>query len=182
VLRGKWMLENILGTPPPPPPPNVPALKETTQAGKALTMREAMEQHRANPACASCHARMDPLGFAFENFDAVGQWRTTSADTTVDASGAMPDGTKFDGVPGLLRLLLEHRERFVGTFTERLLTYAIGRGLDHYDAPAVRGIVHGAARNDYRFASIVTGIVTSTPFQMRAATGTAAAEKVAANP
>jgi hypothetical protein len=182
VLRGKWMLENILGTPPPPPPPNVPALKETTQAGKALTMREAMEQHRANPACASCHARMDPLGFAFENFDAVGQWRTTSAGSQVDASGAMPDGTKFDGVPGLLRLLLEHRERFVGTFTERLLTYAIGRGLEHYDAPAVRGIVHGAAPTDYRFASIVTGIVTSTPFQMRAASGTASAVKVTANP
>jgi cytochrome c553 len=181
VLRGKWMLENILGTPPPPPPPNVPALKETTQAGKALTMRDAMEQHRANPACASCHARMDPLGFAFENFDAVGRWRTTSAGSAVDASGAMPDGTKFDGVPGLLRLLLQQRDQFVGTFTERLLTYAIGRGLEHYDAPAVRGIVRGAAPNDYRFASIVTGIVTSAPFQMRAA-GVAAPTKIAAGP
>jgi cytochrome c553 len=183
VLRGKWMLENILGTPPPPPPPNVPALKETTQTGKALTMREAMEQHRANPACASCHARMDPLGFAFENFDAVGRWRTTSAGSTVDASGALPDGTRFDGVPGLLRLLLQHREQFVDTFTERLLTYAIGRGLEHYDAPAVRGIVRGAAASEYRFASIVAGIVTSTPFQMRSSGGAAAAAvKVAANP
>jgi mono/diheme cytochrome c family protein len=183
VLRGKWMLENILGTPPPPPPPNVPALKETTQAGKALTMREAMEQHRANPACASCHARMDPLGFAFENFDAVGRWRTTSAGSAVDASGALPDGTKFNGVAGLLQQLLQHREQFVGTFTERLLTYAIGRGLEHYDAPAVRGIVRGAASSDYRFASIVTAIVTSTPFQMRASGGaTAPAANVVANP
>jgi hypothetical protein len=182
VLRGKWMLENILGTPPPPPPPNVPALKETTQAGKALTMREAMAQHRANPACASCHARMDPLGFAFENFDAIGRWRTTSAGSAVDASGALPDGTKFDGVPGLLQLLLQHRDQFVGTFTERLLTYAIGRGLEHYDAPAVRGIVRGAAPGNFRFASIVTGIVASTPFQMRAASGAAAPVRVAGNP
>ena len=168
VLRGKWFMENVLGTPPPPPPPNVPTLVETNQAtGKAMTMREAMAQHRANPACASCHGRMDPLGFAFENFDAVGRWRTVSADAPVDASGVLPDGTRFVGARGLLDAIIQRPQQFAGTFTERLLTYALGRGLEPYDAPAIRTILRGAAPDGYAFASIVTGIVKSVPFQMR---------------
>lgn len=169
VLRGKWVMENVLGTPPPPPPPNVPTLVETNKAtGKALSMREAMALHRANPMCASCHGRMDPLGFAFENFDAVGRWRTTSADAPVDASGVLPDGTKFDGARGLLDAIMKRPEQFATTFTERLLTYALGRGLEHYDAPAVRAIVRQATADRYRMATLVAGIVKSVPFQMRA--------------
>jgi hypothetical protein len=168
VLRGKWVMENVLGTPPPPPPPDVPTLVETNKAtGKALTMREAMAQHRANPMCASCHGRMDPLGFAFENFDAVGRWRTVSADVPVDASGVLPDGTKFDGARGLLDVILTRPEQFAGTLTERILTYALGRGLAHFDAPTVRTVVREAAPSNYAFASIVTGIVKSVPFRMR---------------
>ena len=180
VLRGKWMLENILGAPPPPPPPDVPALDEKSQqTGRALTMRAAMEQHRANPACASCHARMDPLGFAFENFDAVGRWRTESAQVPVDASGALPDGTRFDGVPELLQALLRDPGQFVGTLTERLLTYAVGRGTEYYDAPAVRRIVRDAAPGGYRFDALVLGIVKSTPFQMRSSSPAALAREQA---
>ena len=168
VKRGKWMMENVLGTPPTPPPANVPALVETnTQTGQAVTMREAMERHRADPGCASCHARMDPLGFAFENFDAIGRWRTTSANAPIDASGALPDGTRFDGAAGLRDGLLRHPDQFSGTLTERLLTYALGRGVEFYDRPAVRAITREAAANDYRFASLVAGIVKSVPFQMR---------------
>ncbi|MBM3772634.1 MAG: DUF1592 domain-containing protein [Acidimicrobiia bacterium] len=168
VLRGKWVMENVLGTPPPPPPPDVPTLVETNKAtGKALTMREAMALHRANPTCASCHGRMDPLGFAFENFDAVGRWRTVSADAPVDASGVLPDGTKFDGARGLLDVILKRPEQFAGTLTERLLTYALGRGLEYYDTPTVRAVVREAGPRDYTFTSIVTGIVKSVPFQMR---------------
>ena len=168
VLRGKWLLENILGTPPPPPPPNVPALKDRGEDGKALSVRQRMEQHRANPECASCHAQMDPLGFALENFDGIGRWRTTSeANTPIDASGVLPDGTKFRGPVGLRKVLLSHREKFVTTVTERLLTYALGRGVEHYDAPAVSRIMREAAPSDYRWSSIIMGIVKSVPFQMR---------------
>ena len=168
VLRGKWLLENILGTPPPPPPPNIPALKDSGQDGEALSVRERMEQHRANPACASCHEVMDPLGFALENFDGIGQWRTTSeANTPIDASGVLPDGTRFEGPVGLRELLVSRRQQFVTTVTERLLTYALGRGVENYDAPAVRKIIQEATPSDYRWSSITMGIVKSVPFQMR---------------
>ncbi|HLG55425.1 MAG TPA: DUF1592 domain-containing protein [Vicinamibacterales bacterium] len=166
VLRGKWILENLLGTPPPPPPPNVPAL-ETPPGAKPRTMRERMEIHRGNPSCASCHRPMDSLGFAMENFDAVGAWRSRDAAAPVDASGMVPDGTAVNGVVGLRQALLARPELFVGTLTEKLMTYALGRGLQHYDMPVARGIVRDAARRDYRFSSIVLGIVKSAPFQMR---------------
>jgi hypothetical protein len=166
TLRGKWLLENVLGTPPPPPPPNVPSLKEDRNAS-VLTMRQRMEQHRANPACASCHKLMDPLGFALENFDAVGGWRTAQGNTPIDASGELPDGTKFQGPSELRRILLSKRDQFVGTVTEKLLTYALGRGIEYYDMPAVRKIVRDAASSDYRFSAIILGIAKSTPFQMR---------------
>ena len=167
VNRGKWVLENILGTPPPPPPPDVPDL-ETAEGGQALSMREAMEQHRANPVCASCHRLMDPLGLALENFDAIGRWRDRSETRgAIDATGELPDGTPFDGPAGLRDALLRHPERFVTTVTERLMTYALGRGVEYYDAPAVRAIVRGAAEDGYRLSSLVKGVVRSAPFQMR---------------
>ena len=168
VVRGKWVLENLLNAAPPPPPPNVPALKtEAAEPGKTLSMREAMTQHRANPACAGCHARMDPIGFAMENFDAIGQWRTSDNGNRIDASGVFPDGTKFSGVAGLKKALLAHPDEFVSTVAEKLLMYAVGRNLQYYDAPAVRAIVHEATRNDYKFSSLVLGVVKSVPFQMR---------------
>ena len=168
VLRGKWILENLLASPPPPPPPDIPSLAETTDDGAALSMRAAMERHRANPACASCHAQMDPLGFALENFDAVGRWRTRGeSNDAIDASGVLPDGTSFEGPEGMRQALLREPKRFVATVTEKLLTYALGRNVESYDMPAVRAIVRDAERNDYRFSSIVLGIVRSTPFQMR---------------
>ena len=170
VLRGKWVLENLLGTPPALPPPDVPALEETTGTGEALSMREATERHRANPVCASCHRLMDPPGFALEQFDAVGRFRTRSAaGTPIDATGELPDGTRFDGAAGLREALAGRPERFVGTLTEKLLTYALGRGLEHYDAPAVRAITRAAAEDGYRFSSLVVGIVESAPFRMRRA-------------
>ena len=170
VLRGKWILENLLGTPPALPPPDVPALAETTATGEALSMREATERHRANPVCASCHRLMDPPGFALEQFDAVGRLRTrTAADTPIDATGELPDGTRFDGAAGLRAALVRDPERFVGTLTEKLLTYALGRGLEHYDAPAVRAITRDAAGDGYRFSSLVVGIVRSAPFRLRKA-------------
>ncbi len=170
VLRGKWVLESLLASPPPPPPADVPALKiDGPEPGKTLTMREAMTQHRANPACAGCHARMDPIGFSMENFDALGQWRDRDAGGAIDASGLLPDGTKFDGIPGLRKMLLDHSDEFVSTVTEKLLMYAVGRNLQYYDAPAVREIVRGAARDKYTLASLVLGVVKSTPFQMREA-------------
>ena len=170
VLRGKWILENLLSAPPPPPPPDIPALDETSSDGEALSMRDAMERHRANPACASCHAQMDPLGFALENFDAVGRWRTRSeSNELIDSSGVLPDGTSFAGPAGLRQALLRAPDRFVTTVAEKLLVYALGRNVEHYDQPAVRAIVREAAQNDYRFSSIVVGIVHSTPFQMRKA-------------
>ena len=168
VVRGKWILENILGTPPPLPPPNVPPLAETGEGGQPpASMRERMEQHRANPVCASCHTRMDPLGFALENFDAVGKWRETEADTPIDASGTLPDGTAFDGLPELRDVLVARRAEFVTTVTTKLLTYALGRGVEYYDRPAIRAIVREAELGDYRWSSLILGIARSQPFQMR---------------
>ena len=167
VLRGKWVLENILGAAPPPPPPDVPELKERGEDGRVLSMREQMEQHRANPACVVCHAQMDPLGFALENFDGVGGWRTIDANTPIDASGVLPDGTRFEGPTGLRKVLLSRGEEFVTNVTEKLLTYALGRGAEYYDAPAIRKIVRESAPGNYRWSSLVTGIIKSTPFQMR---------------
>jgi hypothetical protein len=167
VLRGKWILENLLGTPPPPPPANVPDLKDHTEDGRALSLREQMEKHRADSTCASCHARMDPLGFALENYDGVGKRRTKDADGAIDTSGSLPDGTKFQGPRGLRDLLLSRRDQFVETFTEKLLTYALGRGLEYYDQPAVRAITRAAAKDDYRLSSVIVAITRSTPFQMR---------------
>ena len=168
TIRGKWLLTNVLGTPPPPPPPDVPSLKETPPNGKVLTMRERMEQHRSNAACAVCHAQMDPLGFALENFNGVGEWRTISeASTPVDASGVLPNGVKFNGPAELRKVLLSHPEQFANTVTDRLLTYAMGRGVEYYDQPAIRKITREAASNNYRWSSLVQGIVNSVPFQMR---------------
>ena len=166
TIRGKWVLEQLLGTPPPPPPPNVPSLKENDNT-RVMTMRERMEQHRANPACAVCHRMMDPLGFALENFDGLGRWRDSIGATPIDTSGVLPDGTQFNGPAGLRKVLLTKKALFVETFTERLLTYALGRGVEPYDRPVVRKIVRDAAANDERWSSIILGIVKSTPFQMR---------------
>jgi mono/diheme cytochrome c family protein len=168
TIRGKWLLTNVLGTPPPPPPPDVPSLKETPPNGKVLTMRERMEQHRSNAACAVCHAQMDPLGFALENFNGVGEWRTVSeAGSAVDASGVLPNGIKFNGPAELRKVLLAHPEQFADTVTDRLLTYALGRGVEYYDQPAIRKITREAASGNYRWSSLILGIVNSTPFQMR---------------
>ncbi len=168
VLRGKWILENILSSPPPPPPPNVPALKtQANDTGKPLTMRQAMVAHRANPVCASCHARMDPIGFAMDNFDAVGRWRDSDAGQVIDGSGVLPDGTKFNGVVELKKALLRHPEQFVRTVTEKLLMYGISRNVQYYDQPAVRAIVEQARAGNYSFASLVLGVAKSAPFQMR---------------
>jgi hypothetical protein len=168
VGRGKWILENVLGTPPPPPPPNVPALKEKGINGQLLSMRERMVQHRADPACSGCHTRMDPLGFAMENFDAVGRWRTIAENGgSLDVSGALPDGTKFNGPAELRALLVKNPEQFVTVVAEKLLVYALGRGLDYRDAPAVRKMVRGAASDNYSFESLVLGLVKSTPFMGR---------------
>ena len=167
VVRGKWVLENILGTPPPPPPADVPALEATT-AGRTLTMREAMEQHRANPVCASCHRVMDPLGLALEPFDAIGRRRTPNQTRVpMDLTGMLPDGAVFDGPAGLKAALLARPERFVTTVTEKLLTYAIGRGVEYYDAPAVRAITRAAADDGYRLTTLILGVVKSPPFRMR---------------
>ncbi len=166
TIRGKWMLENILGTPPPPPPPNVPSLKDNEET-KILTMRQRMEQHRANPACAVCHKVMDPLGFALENFDGLGRWRTAEANNPIDASGALPDGTPVQGPAELRKALLSRRQEFVTTVAEKLLTYALGRGVEYYDNPALRKVLREAAPSGYRWSSLILGIVNSTPFQMR---------------
>ena len=168
VLRGKWILENIIGVPPPPPPPDVPELEEQTDDGTLLSMRDRMARHRENPSCAVCHARMDPLGLSLENFDAVGRWRTLSeANTPIDASGALPDGSTFEGPQGLRNALAGRSEEFITTFVEKLLTYAVGRGVELADAPVLRQITRQAAGSDYRFSSLIIGVVESTPFQMR---------------
>jgi hypothetical protein len=167
VQRGKWILENLLGTPPPPPPPDVPELKAAPH-GKVLSLREQMQVHRANAICAACHSRMDPIGFALENYDAVGRWRTEDARTAIDASGKLPDGTEFQGPDGLSRLILsKYRDDFVRTATEKLLTYALGRGVEYYDYPTIRSIDQAAIRDNYRISSWILAIIKSTPFQMR---------------
>ena len=167
TIRGKWLLENILAAPVPPPPPNVNTNLDESKIGKSASVREMLEQHRANPVCASCHARMDPLGFSLENFDALGQWRTTDADTAINASGVLLDGTKVDGPVALRRALMAQKEQFVRTVTGKLLTYAIGREMAYYDAPAIRAIVRTAAGDDYRWSSTILAIIKSTSFQMR---------------
>jgi cytochrome c5 len=187
VLRGKYVLANLLGDEPPPPPPNVPSLNVANkQSGKPLSMREAMVQHRVNPVCSTCHARMDPIGFALDNFDAVGRWRTLAeSGMPIDPSGVLPDGTKFNGVVGLRDYLTEHPQEFLHTMTEKLLTYALGRSLEYYDSSAVRAALRDAARENYKFSSLIQSIVESTPFQMRASTPaspTAATEVAAARP
>src|SRR5262249_33866521 len=170
VIRGKWILENIFGAPPPAPPANVPELKDERDPAKVLPMREQMAQHRANPVCASCHAQMDQLGFALKNFDAIGEWRDVdAAGTQIDPTAKLPDGTTFTGPVELRKVLLTHSDDFLTTLTEKLLTYALGRGLEAADAPAVRQIKRDAAPANYRFASLVQGVVMSTPFQMRTA-------------
>jgi len=166
VIRGKWVLENLLGTPPPPAPPNVPALDDNTVSA-TLSVRERLAQHRANAACAHCHNLMDPVGFALENFDAVGRWRTVEDGQPVDASGGLPDGSRFTGVAGLEESLLKRPEIFVGTLAEKLLTFALGRGIESYDGPAVRSIVRTARTADFRFSALIEAVITSTPFQMR---------------
>ena len=167
VLRGKWILENLLGAPPPPPPPNVPPLEESRSITAVLTMRERMEAHRANPVCAVCHTNMDPAGLSMENFDAIGRWRADDGGAGIDAAGSLPGGQAFEGVAGLRHALLDRPEVFVRTMTEKLLVYALGRGVEHRDAPAIRAIVNAAAADDYRLSTLILGVVRSTPFQMR---------------
>jgi len=169
VERGKWILTNLLGVPPQPPPPNVPPLQESSADGKVLSLRERMEQHRANPVCAGCHRLMDPIGFALENFDGVGHWRTNEDGAKIDASGTLFNGATLDGAAGLRQALAAQPEVFVGVMTEKMLTYAVGRGIEYYDMPAVRKVVQDARNKDFRFSSIVLGIVRSTPFQMKEA-------------
>lgn len=166
VLRGKWILENLLGTPIPPPPANVPALKDNT-VSSTLSVRERLAEHRANVACASCHNLMDPVGFSLENYDAVGRWRTVEEGKPTDASGGLPDGSQFTGVTGLEHALRRRPELFVATLAEKLLTFALGRGVEPFDAPAIRKVVREARAKDYRFSSLIVGIASSTPFQMR---------------
>jgi Protein of unknown function (DUF1592)/Protein of unknown function (DUF1588)/Protein of unknown function (DUF1585)/Protein of unknown function (DUF1595) len=181
VLRGVFVLKNVFGAPPPPPPPNVPALDESNVAAN-LSMRERMAAHRSNPVCASCHRTIDPVGFALENFNAVGQWREADADgQPVDPSAALPGAGEFRGIDGLEDALLSRPELFAATLSEHLLTFALGRGVEHYDAPAVRKIVRDAEKDGYRFSSLILGIVKSVPFQMRRAEMTSVAGKIADN-
>ena len=169
VLRGVLVLRNIIGAPPPAPPPNVPALDESTVAAN-LSMRQRLAAHRANAVCASCHRSIDPVGFALENFDAVGQWRDFEVDgQAVDASGSIPGSAEFRGIDGLEDALVAHPELFVSTLTENLMTFALGRGVEYYDAPAVRKIVRDAGKDGYRFSSLILGIAKSAPFQLRQA-------------
>jgi mono/diheme cytochrome c family protein len=169
TIRGKYLLETILAAPPPPPPPNIPALEESSKDGKPRSVREMLEIHRTNAVCASCHARMDPLGLSLENFDAIGQWRSMDAGAPVNATGVLLDGTTVDGPAALRRALVAQKEQFVRTVTAKLLTYAIGRGPEHYDAPAIRGIVRASAQDDYRWSSTILALVKSAPFRMRRA-------------
>ena len=171
VARGKWVLENLLGTPAPLPPPNVPPLKENEGAQQPTSVRQRMEEHRNNPVCAACHKIMDPIGFSLENFDLIGTWRATEGGSPIDASGQLVDGTKLDGPASLRRALLSRSDVFVRTMTEKLLTYGTGRALKYYDMPVVRSIAQDAAKNDNRFSSLILGIVKSDPFQMRMKAG-----------
>jgi hypothetical protein len=168
VLRGAYILESITGTPPSPPPPNIPPFKENQDGEKAHTVREIMEQHRANPTCNACHGVMDPLGFSLENFDTIGAWRAKDrfAGTVIDASGKLVDGTPVSGPDDLRNALMKRPEQFVQTMTEKMMIYALGRTLEPYDMPAIRRIVHDAASSQYRFSALVMGIATSPAFQM----------------
>ena len=167
VLRGKWLLDKMLGTPPPPPPPDVPALKDRGANGLPTSVRELLQEHRKNPVCASCHAKMDPLGFALDHFDAIGAWRTADKGTRIDASGTLPDGSTFDGLPGLRALLVERRAQFVEAVIERLVGYAVGRNVTYSDMPAVRAIARESAPVEHRWSAVILGVVKSAPFQMR---------------
>jgi len=168
VQRGKWILDNLLGEPPPPPPADVPALDATTKGARKLTLREAMELHRANPGCAVCHRNIDPLGFALENYDGIGGWRSKDGDSAIDASGKLPDGTQFEGPTGLKKVLATgRRDEFVSTVTEKLLTYGLGRGVEYYDMPAVRAIMRKTEANQYRLRDLIVAVASSVPFQMR---------------
>jgi hypothetical protein len=169
TLRGKWIMDNLLGAPPPNPPPNTPPLKDNAEGSKPLPVRTRLEEHRTNPACVGCHKLMDPIGLALENFDAVGAWRIHDSGFPVDPTGTLIDGTKVDGPVSLRQALAKHSDAFIRTLTEKLLTYALGRGMEYYDMPAVRAIDHEAARNNNRFSSFIVGIVKSVPFQMRRA-------------
>ena len=166
VIRGKWILANILGVPPPPPPPNVPALEETKIAAN-LTVRDRLAAHRENPVCYSCHRLTDPVGFSLENYDAVGHWRTLDGEAPIDASGGLPDGSEFDGIEGIEKAILARPEIFVGVVAEKLMTYGLGRGVEYYDAPAIREVVREAKADDFRLSTLILGITESVPFQMR---------------
>jgi Protein of unknown function (DUF1588)/Protein of unknown function (DUF1585)/Protein of unknown function (DUF1592) len=166
VLRGKWLLANMLGTPPAPPPADVPTLKDAGQDGQPRSLRDRMERHRSSAACAGCHQRMDALGFALENFDALGKWRTIADGETIDASASLQEGTTFDGVAGLRNFLVSHKDDYVRTVAEKLLAYGIGRGIEYYDMPALRKIARDSARSDYRWSSLVLNVIRSTPFSM----------------
>jgi hypothetical protein len=182
VQRGVWVLENIVGAPIPTPPPNVPALEE--QAGSKThprTLREQMQLHTERPFCAGCHKIMDPIGFAMENFDAIGRWRTEEHGEPINATANMVDGTPLNGIVDLRNALLRYSDRFVQTTTEKLMTYALGRGLEYYDMPTVRAITRAAAEKDYRFSELIMGIVTSDAFQMRAAEDTPSATEIVAD-
>jgi hypothetical protein len=167
VQRGKWVLENLLGSPPPLPPPNVPPLKENSGGTVATSVRERMQEHRANPVCAGCHKIMDPIGLALENFDGMGRWRDGDSGAKIDASGQLVDGTPIDSPSSLRQALLGRPEAFVGTITEKLLMYGVGRETKYYDMPVVRAVMREAAPDRYRFSELVLGIVKSAPFQMR---------------
>ncbi len=174
VIRGKWILDNVLGVPPPPPPPNVPALEDVKMSKRVTSVRERLAEHRKNPTCAGCHRLTDPVGFALENYDAVGRWRTMDAGEPIDASGTLFDGTDFRGVAGLQKAITRNPDLFVSTLSEKLLTFATGRGVNYYDAPAIRKVVRDARAEDFRFSSIVIGIVNSMPFRMRSAAAASA--------
>jgi hypothetical protein len=167
VKRGKWILENILGTPPPPPPPDVPELKEDKDTVLTGSLRQRMEQHRANPSCAICHNRMDALGFGFENFDAVGAWRTRDGNFDIDPSGVLPSGQSFQGPAELKVILKGQKDLFARCLSEKMLTYALGRGLEYYDRCAIDKITGELAENDYRFSTLILAVVKSEPFLMR---------------
>jgi hypothetical protein len=168
VQRGKWVLENLLGAPPPPPPADVPSLDATTKGNHSVSLRAALEQHRASPSCAGCHAAMDPIGFALENYNGIGQWRAKDGGSEIDASGKLPDGTAFSGPSGLRKVMTSSkREEFAATVTEKLLTYALGRGLEFYDQPTVRAILRECGPGDYRMRDLIKAVAMSAPFQMR---------------
>jgi hypothetical protein len=170
VLRGKWVLDNLLGAAPPPPPDGIPPLVETG-LGTAASMRQRLEQHRANPTCAACHSQMDPIGFGLENYDAAGAYRTKDGDFDIDNTGTLPDGRTFVGAKGLKEILRSKSDAFAHNFSEKLMTYALGRGLERFDRPVVDQITHDLAQNNYKFTALVTAIVDSRPFQMRSKDG-----------